>query len=324
MKEERMAILRMVAEGKINAEEAEMLLEALGGQEKTARQRGRARRKERRGRRGDFARGMEDFVQGMVHDVVGSTHDAVGRAFESFEKEFDFFDQELDSTPQTIPVSPGTTLSIKSNSGALTLFGTDEPELKVSGALKRHYKIRRNEQAIEIKANRFGAALTVHVPRAVERLGVNTNLGEIIARNFGPELKEIGIRTHTGNIALEMGTVTDGRILLKSHTGVVKLMLSEQSACEIKASTAHIGEIETELPLDITERGMGYLIGTLNGGGAKIRLATHTGEIFIEPLRQAPSTRSTSPTPPTPPEPPQPPPSPSPPEPPTPPPSPTV
>ena len=37
MKEERMTILRMVAEGKISADEAETLLEALGGGEQEER-----------------------------------------------------------------------------------------------------------------------------------------------------------------------------------------------------------------------------------------------------------------------------------------------
>jgi hypothetical protein len=43
-----------------------------------------------------------------------------------------------------------------------------------------------------------------------------------------------------------------------------------------------MGDIQTNLPLTMTERGSGYLKGTLNGGGADIRLATHTGGILIE------------------------------------------
>ena len=285
MKEERLAILRMVAEGKINAEEAEMLLEALGGPEKGAREQARAWRKQRRGR-DDFTRGMGNFMHGIMQDVVGSVNEAMGSAFNSFEKEFEFFDQEFDAAPEIITVSPGTTLGIESNSGALTLFGSDEPRLKISGTLKRHYSIKQQDDKVIVKANRFGVALTVHVPRAVERLMVKTNLGEILARNFTNSLKEVQIETHTGNIGLEIGPVREGRFMLKSHTGLIKLILSEQSACSIKASATHLGEIETTLPLEVSERGAGYLVGTLNGGGAKIGLTTHTGEIFIEPARQ--------------------------------------
>ena len=90
------------------------------------------------------------------------------------------------------------------------------------------------------------------------------------------------MRTHTGNIALETKAITQGKIWLKSHTGIVKLTLPDQSACTIQAAARHMGEIDADLPLENVEQGMGYLKGTLNGGGADIRLSTHTGDIFIK------------------------------------------
>jgi len=287
MREERMAILRMVAEGKITADEAETLLDALGAEPEATfahhRQRLRHRlprpprspRPPRGARR--FIMGMENFAHDLAESVAGSIEDSLG----PFDEEFDFFEQEFDSTPSSISVSPGTTLIIKSHGGALTLFGTDEPNLKISGALRGHYKIRQHEDKIEIKAKRFGAALTIHVPRTVERLNIKTNLGEIIARNFTDTLKEAQIRTHTGNIGFETRAITAGKIGLKSHTGMIKLNVPSQSACNIQAIAHSMGDIETDLPLEDIEQGMGYLKGSLNGGGADIRLVTHTGSIFI-------------------------------------------
>lgn len=291
-----MKILRMVAEGKINADEAETLLEALGGQTERTSQRQRRARRGPYGRRPPRAprppRGIGKFVTGMehfAHDLTDSIMDSIEDSFGLSGEEAEFFGQEFDTSPETFSIPPGATLAIQSNSGALTLFGTDEPELKISGALRRHYKVRQEDDQITVKANRFGAALTIHVPRTVERLVVKTNLGEIVGRNFSDTLKETQIQTHTGNIGFDVKTLSEGRIWLKSHTGTIKLSLPEQSACNIQAVAKTMGEIETDLPLDDIERGAGYLKGTLNGGGADVRIATHVGGIFIEASSPTPS-----------------------------------
>jgi hypothetical protein len=44
----------------------------------------------------------------------------------------------------------------------------------------------------------------------------------------------------------------------------------------------HTGEIKTDAALENLEQGQGYLKGTLNGGGTDVRVATHTGAIFIK------------------------------------------
>ncbi len=290
MKEERMAILRMVAEGKINADEAEILLEALGRpKEKTKERRSRQHRRGRRGHRvprpprmpkgmGDFVESADNFARDLTDSIVDSVQESLG----AFEREFESFEQSFDSSPYITSVSPGTTLLIKSQAGGVTLFGTDEEALKVSGPLKKHYKVKQHHDKIEIKVKRFEAALTVHIPRSVERLIVKTQLGEVIGQNFTNSLQDILVKTQTGSINLAIGTITEGRIRLVSQTGQVKLRLSERSACEIKAAAAHMGEIETDLPLTAMQHGIGYLKGTLNGGGAKVHLETQTGGIFIE------------------------------------------
>ena len=302
MNEERMAILSMVAEGKITVDEAEALLQSLGSPEETQprhqyKRKERRERRERRGRRPprpprppraprvpeEFIEGMHRFKEGMghfVHDVVNDVVEGVQEGFEAFEFEFEDFDEAFDTSPQTITVAPETSLVIKNEQGSLTIIGTDEPVLSVSGAPRQHYKLQHHRNQITIKSTRFGAALTVHVPRNVTQLGVKSQLSAVVAKNFHRLPRDIQIKTQTGNIDLELGTIAEGRILLKTQTGRVRLSLSEQSAFDLKASKA-IGEIETGYPLEVIEQGPGYLYGNRNGGGAKIRLATQVGHIEI-------------------------------------------
>jgi DUF4097 and DUF4098 domain-containing protein YvlB len=274
MKEERMAILRMVAEGKISADEAETLLQALGSSQPEP---GPRRRSERR-QRGKRSWNWPVDVEHMVEETVGFVDDVV----ESFEKEFSFFDKEFDSSPQTVQISAGTTLVVKAQSGNINLIGTDSADLQISGAVRWQYKVEREKQVVQVKAKHFGANLTVHVPTAVSQIIVKSHLGQVIGRGLGNQLKDIQIKTQTGNIALELGTITEGRILLKSQVGQIKLRLPKESTAEVRAATHHMGDIETNLPLTKLERGSGYLKGMLNDGGADIRLATHTGGIMIE------------------------------------------
>jgi hypothetical protein len=42
-----------------------------------------------------------------------------------------------------------------------------------------------------------------------------------------------------------------------------------------------MGDVDTELPLEIVEDGFGFLRGKLNGGGADVKLVTHMGQIVI-------------------------------------------
>jgi len=295
MREERMAILRMVAEGKITADEAETLLAALGSQDEGATQH-QQRHQRRRGRgrsRGRFPkppkppkslRGMGRFAADMEHfaeDLAGTITESLQEGLGFWDEDGDLFQGQFDTSPETVSVEPGTTLEIKTNSGAITLLGSDEPALMISGGLRQHYKIQQSGRKIEVKAKRFGTALTLHVPRTVERMQVKTNLGEITLRNFTNALKEAHLKTNTGNILFETGVVADGKIWLKSNTGLIRLLLSAQSACNLKAAVSHMGEIRTNLQLDGLDRGPGYLKGTLNGGGADVRLVTNTGEIRL-------------------------------------------
>ena len=308
MNEERMAILRMVSEGKITTDEAEALLKSLGSEKKTDEPQPQERRRgKRRGPRpprppkppkpprgfrrpdmgnfdmGNFADGMNEFAQEMsqfAHNVAGDVIHSVRDNFDAFDREFEEFDENFDVSPQTIEIEPNTTLIIKSNDGSVMLLGTDEPTLSISGAPKMHYKVHRQGNRVEIKSKRFATTLIVHVPRNVQQLNVKTQLSSVVAEDLMLGPQDIQIQTQVGSVDLNLGIITDGRILVKTQVGNVKLAVSEQAAFDFKASKT-MGNIDVDMPLaDVTE-GNGYLMGSYNGGGAKIRVASQVGGIQL-------------------------------------------
>lgn len=322
MQEERMKILQMVAEGKISADEAETLLRSLGSKQQQTQRNRQQRREHRHGpgaprppkppkppkppRMGqftteinNFTQGIERFVEGMVGDVVGGVTEAVRDNFDSFTKDFDQefedFDQAFDLSPTSLAVEPDTALFIKNEDGLLTLVSSDEPALKISGAPAHHYRLHQKNGRIELHNNRFGLNLTIHIPREVTQLSIQTELSAVMAMGLTHAPRDLQIKSQVGRIDLNLGTVTAGRVLLKTEASPINLVLSEQSAFDLKASKT-MGDIKAHFPFDEVEQAAGYLSGSMNGGGAKIRLISAVGEIKIESLSPAGANQSPSPT----------------------------
>jgi hypothetical protein len=247
MSEERMMILQMVAEGKIKPEEGVKLLDALESKKEPSP---------------DSAE-FEDWGSKFGVDFPD-----------------DPFKESFDTSPTTTPVSEGTRLIIKSHTGALTLIGTDEPEIKVSGVPRSQYKLTHRNGVVRLKTNWLGAALTIYIPRAITQLDVKSHVGEIAAKNLSNTLQEVDIRSHTGLIRVETEAITKGVFKIRSNMGKIEFHLPSESACDFSAATK-MGDVDTELPLEIVEDGFGFLRGKLNGGGADVKLVTHMGQIVI-------------------------------------------
>ena len=64
------------------------------------------------------------------------------------------------------------------------------------------------------------------------------------------------------------------------YVSKIEFHLPAESACDFSAATK-MGDVDTELPLEIVEDGFGFLRGKLNGGGADVKLVTHMGQIVI-------------------------------------------
>ncbi len=93
---------------------------------------------------------------------------------------------------------------------------------------------------------------------------------------------EIDAETTNGAIRAELTRVDQGRpIRLESTNGALTIVLPRSFAAHVDAETTN-GSIDTELPVVATERRNNALRGTIQSGGAELRLHTTNGSIRIE------------------------------------------
>lgn len=87
--------------------------------------------------------------------------------------------------------------------------------------------------------------------------------------------------TTNGAIRAELRALTGGESLtLRTTNGAIKLALPEELRAEIDASTTN-GSVRSDFPVTVYSADRNSLRGTVNGGGAKIRLRTTNGSIQL-------------------------------------------
>ena len=301
MDEEKRKILQMLSEGKISAEEAEELLEAL---EESKKNRIPGVAKEEPERRWPWDR--EGWPFGKKRPKW-----ALIREGGLFTGKVPF----QGSTERTIEVSEGTELQITVGGGDLKISRSQDPELKLRAALYR-CKIDKDERRVEISAG--GADLELEVPPAISALRLTSGGGDISVEGVSLSLKAkvrggdfrgaqlegaievhatggdvklenvdspaLEVASHAGDIDVTMGTVKDGRLNLRSLGGDVSLKLSPDSAFDVQIETLG-GEVHTDLPLEVAEkrkhRLRHRLKGSLGGGGAQISLTSQGGDVSL-------------------------------------------
>src|SRR5260221_4540538 len=137
---------------------------------------------------------------------------------------------------------------------------------------------------------------TLDVPREAN-LAVETVNGHIEVAGVGGTLKlettngrieverchgSIDAETTNGRIHAELLAVAGGRPMhFETTNGGISAELSPNLAASIDASTTN-GGISTELPVASTSTHRHALRGTINGGGAELKLRTTNGSITIE------------------------------------------
>jgi len=264
-----MTVLRMLAEGKINAEEAARLLEALSEEAP----------KEKRDTAWEFP--FENMARGARHFMRHAGKARFHWPGFDWAGAGDPFQEGLDTTPQSVPAKEGMTLQVHNNMGAIRLVGTEEQQIVVEGGPRRHYRIEEHDDTVTVHANRMGAELTVRVPALIDKVTVHSNLGEIDARNLTND--EVQISTNTGEIEYAAGMIKAGSVRLRSDLGAITVSLPRDAAAEIRAACEGLGEVsfDSDAPLEVLEQGAGFLHGKLNGGGADVRAITNMGEIHV-------------------------------------------
>lgn len=247
MSDEQRMILQMVSEGKITPDEGAKLLEAIG-------------------RKKTYTSGKQ-----TANDWGGW----FGTIFSG-----DPFQAEFDHSPKSIPVPEETALVVKSHVGSILITGTDEKDMRVSGAPRGAYRLTRSDDQIFIKTVLPVGTLTVHVPKTITGLAVKSHIGNIVAKGLSNTLYDCEIRTHTGQIEVDTETLVAGRFNIRSHLGKINFFIPAASAVYINAR-CRLGGVGTDLTMDEVVERQGHLKGSLNGGGADIRLHSHMGQIFI-------------------------------------------
>lgn len=318
--DERLAILRMVEEGKITVDEAVQLLDALRAAQRRAEQSQEDRPRDRERGRPDWQPKFET-VFNKVFDKVFEVQSKFGGLDRMFE---DLFQSRED---QTVDIPEGSEVAITCHAGSLTVRGTDSGQMRVGsdhrafGPLAPRVQVDRETKRVDITATAH--SLTVEVPwQAVAvqarvtggnmtvsdlsasltvkvaggSLDVRDVTGALTAAVIGGPAELTGIQSSDlnveakgGSVSVTLGTLTAGTVALKTVGGNIALRLSAASAFEIDAE-AKPGALRTNLPIAVQTGTIAERIrGVYNGGGATVQLSARAGNIDVTAI-EAPAT----------------------------------
>ncbi|HUX21423.1 MAG TPA: DUF4097 family beta strand repeat-containing protein [Spirochaetia bacterium] len=119
----------------------------------------------------------------------------------------------------------------------------------------------------------------------IELLGCE---GEVRVHSLSGDIElervsSVMVRAHavSGDVLAEIRPDGPAEIDLQTTSGSVSLRVPADCGVEFAAETAS-GDISCLLPADISEKSTGRLVGTVNGGGAKARLQTKSGDISLK------------------------------------------
>ncbi len=280
--EEKERILKLLEDGKINAEEATKLLEALG----------EPFRFTHRGPGADFGERIARKVELSLKGLPDMIESSIWFAGSGKEKELEF--------------DPKERLVIKAVSGDVTIKGDDERKIRIK--LCNGHKVSETEnelalktmsgdidlrvnssQKIELKAaagdvsaSNLDAELTLRcgggdleLENIAGKLSVAVGGGDVEGRNISAELN---IRVGGGDIDLDLSACPGGRIELGG--GDITLAIPERADVELIVHKPKRGDISSdfdfETPEDVEE--FNFTIGKPK---AKLYVRTKHGDITI-------------------------------------------
>ena len=269
MNQERLAILKMLAEGKISAEEAEMLLRALDEAAAPDEQPDTEDEKPKQGKEfvqditeifqevgreieGEVSKAIKSVqrpdIQKIVTEVVDQVKSSVSEAVDSVSDIVDIADEEVDERrriKQQLDVFKGTGITkidAQAANGRITLEGSDRDDVTV-----RAWKEIRGRRAVaaefaekvEIYAEQIGDELRVFTEHPPPPRGVN------LAVRYAIETpREIDVNLRTVNGKIEISGIS-GAIDATTANDVIKL---DGETGPIRARTTN-GSIRAEIDL---------------------------------------------------------------------------
>ena len=320
MRQDRLEVLKMLAEGKITAEEAEMLLRALD--EATAPDEETNTEAEKPKQEKDFLQEMGEMFQDIgrdieievgkavkaverpdvkkiVNDVVDEVKSSVSEVIDTVSDMTDISDKESQKQPvkQRLDVFNGTGITkidAQTANGKITLEGSDRDAVTV-----RAWKEVRGRRAaaaefaekVGIYAEQVGDELRIFTDHPPPPKGVNLSVRYAIEtpREVDVNLRTVNSRIEIGGISGAIdATTVNGAIELKGETGPIRARTTNSS---IKAE---IGLLTEEAEFSTTNGSIAvkvdYCIGsvaalTTNGSIGLILPADFAGQLDAEARR---------------------------------------
>lgn len=254
---DRLQILRLLEEGKINAEEAERLLEAVG-------------------RSSSHEKGTRHKIWSSLEGLPKIISAALGNSFsECAEEEFHKY-------------SGKKKIRFKGISGNLQIEGTESGRIEIQK--DGFAKIKELEDAIAIQA--LSGNVKISVPKTIDlaiagisgdieidnitgNMEIESVSGDIIGKNLSGSLSGEIV---SGDIDLEYAKV--GKIQIKSKSGNVTLRLDRRVEAQIEIETA-TGAVQCDFELKDKQLEKNILKGTINKPGATIEIRNRHGEVAI-------------------------------------------
>ncbi|MCX7995413.1 MAG: DUF4097 domain-containing protein [candidate division WOR-3 bacterium] len=256
---ERMKVLKLLEEGKINAEEAARLLEAIGESES-------------RKRRTVFWQSMESLSD-MMSDIMGIIFSSAFKNHTATEK---------------VEVSGKKKLLFKGISGNIEINGTDA--YKFSIEKEGVAKIIEGEEYLLIKA--ISGDIKIGTPERID-VEIKGLSGDIRLDNIDGRIEILSVSGSiagkglkgsfkgefvSGDIDLEYERID--KIEIMARSGDVALKLNPNAEAEVEIIAEH-GSINCELPLKNVIQRPDYLKGVLNKPASRIFINNRHGDVEL-------------------------------------------
>ena len=296
MRQDRLEVLKMLAEGKITAEEAEMLLRALD--EAAAPDEETNTEAEKPKQEKDFLQEMGEMFQDIgrdieievgkavkaverpdvkkiVNDVVDEVKSSVSEVIDTVSDITDISDKESQKQPvkQRLDVFNGTGITkidAQTANGKITLEGSDRDEVTVRAWKEvqgRRTAAAEFAEKVEIYAERIGDELRIFTDHPPPPKGVNLSVRYAIEtpREVDVDLRTVNSKIEASGISGAIdATTVNGTIELEGETGPIRARTTNSS---IKAE---IGLLTEEAEFSTTNGSIGVDVDCCVGSVAAL------------------------------------------------------
>jgi len=184
-------------------------------------------------------------------------------------------------------------IKIKSVSGdvSLTEIGgsvetdTVSGDIEVSGASKgvECKAVSGDLTMTDISGSLYLKAVSgdIDLRRIKGSVEAETVSGEIDLKNIS-EAQTVRAKSLSGEVTYDGRLKADGKYELKSHSGDIRMIIPAESAFDFEAETFS-GSIDSEFAIVVSGKiSRKEIRGSVNGGGADIKLSTFSGDISLE------------------------------------------